>query len=146
MKVILLQDVAKLGKRFEVVDVPNGRALNMLIPQGAAEEATPANIKRVEARKAKQSADQSAVSETFLAAVEALKSQTLTVTVEANEQGHLFEALKADKVVAAATAAGATLNESQIHMTEPIKEVGDHTVTLREGEHEHALAITVTAA
>ena len=56
MKVILLQDVAKIGKRFETVDVPDGYALNMLIPKRMAEPATPENLKRVDARRTKAAA------------------------------------------------------------------------------------------
>ena len=40
MKVILLRDVAKLGRRFAVVEVPDGFALNQLIPKGMAEAAS----------------------------------------------------------------------------------------------------------
>jgi ribosomal protein L9 len=47
MKVILLRDVAKIGKRFAIVDVPDGYALNKLIPSKDAEPATTNNIKRI---------------------------------------------------------------------------------------------------
>ena len=48
MKVILLKDVAKIGRRFEIKEVPDGYALNKLIPKNMAQFATPENIKRIE--------------------------------------------------------------------------------------------------
>ena len=53
MKVILLQDVAKIGKRSDLVEVPDGYAMNQLIPKRMAETATAQNKKRI----AKQQAD-----------------------------------------------------------------------------------------
>ena len=47
MKVILLKDVAKIGRRHEVAEVPDGYALNMLIPKGLAKAGTPENIKKL---------------------------------------------------------------------------------------------------
>ena len=46
MKVILLQDVAKVGKKGEVVDAKMGHARNFQIPNGLAVEATKANLKK----------------------------------------------------------------------------------------------------
>ncbi|MBI2474103.1 MAG: 50S ribosomal protein L9, partial [Candidatus Taylorbacteria bacterium] len=48
MKVVLLQEVAKVGHRHDVKNVADGFALNFLIPQGLAETATEKAVKRVE--------------------------------------------------------------------------------------------------
>ena len=53
MKVILLKDVPKLGKRYETKEVNAGHALNLLIPQGLVIVATPDAIKRVGLLKSK---------------------------------------------------------------------------------------------
>ncbi len=145
MKVILLQDVANIGKRFDVANVPDGHAMNKLIPQGMAEVATPENLKRIEARAAKATADQASDDETFEAALEALKDQTLTIAVEANDQGGLFEALKAESVVAAAAELGATLTPDQVVLDEPVKEAGEQTVTVRSGERTGAITLNLVA-
>ena len=57
MKVILLRDVAKIGRRFEIVEVPDGYALNKLIPKKDAEAATPANVKRIQQNKDRTNAN-----------------------------------------------------------------------------------------
>jgi LSU ribosomal protein L9P len=51
MKVVLMQDVPKLGTKFQVVEVSDGYARNYLIPRGLAQPATPALLKEVEKRR-----------------------------------------------------------------------------------------------
>lgn len=146
MKVILLQDVAKLGHRFEIVDVPHGHALNKLIPQGLAQEATKQNVQRVKARAERAAADRAATGEAFAAALEEAQNASVTITVDANEQGHLFEALKAEKIAAALQENGLQITESQIHVSTPIKETGTHTLALSEGDMTGEITITVASA
>ena len=146
MKVILTQDVARIGKRFEITDVPDGHALNLLIPKGMAMPATPANRKQIEAQQQQVAADSAARADTFAAAAAALEGATLSVAVEANEQGGLFQALKPSDVVTAAAAVGAKLMPDQVQFAEPIKEVGTHTVTLSNGNETSTIEVTVTAA
>ena len=133
MKVILLQDVAKIGRRSEVVDVPNGYALNKLFPQKLAEEASPANMKRIATQAEKVAATKAGAETQVSEALEKLKNVTLEITVSTNEQGHLFEALKPVAIVEAAKAQDVTLTESEVVISEPIKEVGEHTVGIKEG-------------
>ncbi|MFT5036981.1 MAG: large subunit ribosomal protein L9 [Candidatus Azotimanducaceae bacterium] len=146
MKVILLQDVAKIGRRFSVVDVPHGHALNMLIPKGMAQEATPQNLKNIQARTSKVEEDRQLSDASFSDALKALKETAVVVTVEANEKGHLFEALKSDKISDALHANGAAIKADQIQIETPIKELGEHTVSLVEGEVKGSVVITVVAA
>ena len=143
MKVILLQDVAKIGKRFETVDVPDGYALNMLIPKRMAEPATPENLKRVDARRTKAAAAAGATMEEYQTAVTALGVEPLTITAELNEQGHMFEALKPATIVAAAKERGLTLTEAMVVIPETIKEAGEHTVTLEYGGESAEVPVTI---
>lgn len=145
MKVILLQDVSKIGRRFEVVDVPSGHALNKLIPQGLAEEATPQNVKKVEARAAKTEAERVAADAAFSEALEALAEKEVSIEVDANENGHLFEALKSERIAEALNEEGVNVSAKQIHIKTPIKEVGEQTVELREGEQTGEVTINVVA-
>ena len=143
MKIILSQDVAKIGRRYDVVEVPDGYALNQLIPKKMAEPATPANLKRVEQMSANKVASAEADAESFKTAVETIEATPITITLDANDQGHLFKAVSADEVATAAQAVGAMVNEAMVNFSAPIKEVGEHEVTLKHGDSEAVISITV---
>lgn len=146
MQVILTQDVAKLGRRYDLVEVPNGRALNMLIPKGLAMAATPENKKRLATQTDKVSAERGAAAEAFAAAAAKLDGNTVTVTATANPKGHLFEALKEEAIVAALAAEGVVVTPNQVIIAEPIKEVGEVEVQLSDGASNISLQLNVVAA
>jgi len=146
MKVILLQDVAKIGRRFDIVEVPSGYGMNKLIPQGMAKPATPENVKAINAQSAKTEADRTAGDEAFSEIIAAIKDNALEITVEANEEGRMFQALKVDAVIdAVKTATGKDASPSQIVIKTPIKEVGEHTVEFVSGSVTVASVVTIIA-
>ena len=147
MKVILQQDVARLGRRHEEVEVSNGYALNRLIPAGLAVAADTASRRYVQQRT-KQASDQMVADEQLLdTCAAAFGGDTpLLVTLAANEQGHLFQAVNAEAVVAAAQQAKVPLTTQLVVLpAEPIKHVGTHTITLQAGERTAEITIEVTA-
>jgi large subunit ribosomal protein L9 len=146
MKVILQQDVAKLGKRFDVVTVPDGYGFNKLVPQGMAKPATPENLKSLEAQKAKGAATQAADSAAFADIVKVLTDKVIDVTVEANEDGKMYQALKAEDIVTAiAKDIEVTVPAEQIVIGDPIKQTGEHTVKVANGADTGSFTINVLA-
>ncbi len=145
MKVILLQDVANVGFKFEVAEVPKGHALNMLIPSGKALPATKENLKRLESRTKKAEADKEAAEATFTKVAKDIAGSTQTVSLEANEKGHLYEGLKASHIATVLTEAGFPVTPEQVNLNAPIKEVGEHTITLASGEHTTTFTLNVVA-
>jgi large subunit ribosomal protein L9 len=145
MKVILLRDVAKIGKRHEVVNVPDGYALNKLIPKGDAQAATPDNLKRVLNLRAKGDSNKAAELSSIKTMVDSLADAPLTVPMQANEQGHLFKSVHAEDVVAAALVRGAQLPKELITIAAPIKTTGAHSVTIKSQGQTFTLSINVTA-
>jgi len=143
MKVILLQDVAKLGRKFTTIEVPDGHALNKLIPQGLAQQATPENVKRLSTQMEKVSSGEDALNSLFDDAVTKLSDSTIMVPVELNEQGHMFQALKGTVIIEALSEAGVSTEGLAIEISEPIKESGDHTVFLMLGTKKAPLTISV---
>jgi large subunit ribosomal protein L9 len=144
MKVILLQDVANVGRRFSVVDVSNGHALNKLIPNKQAEPATPENLKRFEARKARSEAEQAAVNESFAEVVTRISDSTQTITVDANEKGHLFKGLKSADIAEELSKLGFAVAANQVVLEAPIKEVGEHKIIISDGEQKATFTLAVT--
>src|SRR6266850_366694 len=98
MKVILLKNVDKLGKKFDIKEVSNGHALNLLMPQGLAIAATPAAIKRVEAEKAKSEGERKVHEELLIQNLAAIEGATVSISGKANDKGHLFAGLKAEDI------------------------------------------------
>lgn len=143
MKVILLQDVARIGKRHSIVSVPDGYALNQLIPKKMAAPATPENLKKVQKVTADKQAGQSADETTFITATKTLKETKLTIAANMNEKEHLFKAVSADEVVMNAAAIGVTLTPAQVRFSAPVKEAGDHEILLVHGAHSVPVTITV---
>lgn len=146
MKVILLQDVAKIGKKGDIAEVPNGYAMNSLIPQGKVTPATGSAVRMAEGKAAAAAADAADTAAAFTTTIKTLQSSPITIPTNANAQGHLFKAISAEAIAAAATQSGATIDAKAIHIAEPIKSVGDHTITLRHGDTSADVIITVTAA
>lgn len=130
MKVILLRDVAKIGRRFEVKEVPTGHALNFLIPRKLAESATPENLKRVQNVVSKQAHTETVHTEHFEDALKQLHETPLTVKAQANAQGHLFKGVHAEDIVKAATDRGVAIQVGEVSLPHALKEVGIHEVTL----------------
>ena len=144
---ILLQDVAKLGRKFDIVDVPTGYGINKLIPKGMAKPATPENVKAINERASVYAHEAEVNEDAFSELVAALKGVTITVTAEANAEGRLFQALKPDQIASAITEnVAAKMSAVEISITDPIKTIGEHTVTLALGQLQHPLTINVVAA
>lgn len=132
MQLILLKDVKGMGKAGEVVKASDGYARNLLLPKGLAMEATPANLKILEKRKAEieaQRAMDKAVAEDIKKKIEAI---TLEIHTKAGEGGRLFGAItskdiadtleKNHKII---------LDKKKIELSAPIKQVGLTEVDLK---------------
>ncbi len=146
MKVILLKDVARIGKRNQVVEVPNGFAMNRLIPQKMAEPATKANMKRIAEQSEKNEAEREADKERFQEALTSLQESPLVLTAEANEKGHLFKAVSKEEIAEEAKSKGIDLPVSSILFKDPIKDVGEHELLLSRGTETDTIVVTVEAA
>lgn len=143
MKVILLADVKKVGRRNEVVDVSDGYAHNVLIRGKLAIPATPDQLKRIEKEKGKQ-ADTKAFSETLLAKnIESLKDKRLTVQARANEKGKLFQTIHIKEIAEALEKEfGVSIPVSSIQ-SDDIKQVGEYTVAITTGGTKARMVIVV---
>ena len=125
MKVILLQDVAKVGKKGEVVDAKMGHARNFLIPNGLAVEATKANLKKLELQKAnaqEEAAYQLSQAESIQ---RDLEDKVITITTKAGNGGRLFGTITNKEVAEAIEAAyHLAIDRRKIVLEEKIKPLG----------------------
>ncbi|MBI2217999.1 MAG: 50S ribosomal protein L9 [Candidatus Rokubacteria bacterium] len=131
MKVILLDDVTKVGRRGDVRDVADGYARNFLIPKKLALSATQGNLKNLEHIR-RQQADKAA---RIRQDAEGLKARVESLTFEtqrqASEEGKLFGSVTAQDIAEFLAANGVKLERRRIVLDEPIKTLGDHSVGVR---------------
>jgi len=130
MKVILLQDVEGLGKKYEVKEVKNGHARNFLLPEKMAKPATREALKWL--------ADQKEVIESE--AVEDLKKAQelasqldgleINLAMKVGDEGQLFESVNSQKITEKLKEMGFEVKKSQVKLENPIKELGEFPVSI----------------
>ena len=130
MKVILLKDVENVGKQFEIKEVADGHARNLLIPQGVVKPATKEAIAWVEVQReilAKKSEEE-------LKGVQELASKLddfeLQLLMKVGDEGQLFEQINAQKISDKLKELGFEVKKSQVKLEAPIKELGEFEVKL----------------
>lgn len=144
MKVILLKDVPKIGRKHEIRNVADGYAVNFLIPQKWAESATPARTADIEKMKARRSAEEAMQGDLLEKNFETLADVRIVLEMPANEQGYLFKGLHADDIIAAVQKEkNILLDSSHIVLPEPIKQTGEHTISLESGKHKTSFVLEV---
>ena len=147
MQVILLQDVARVGRKYDIKKVPDGHARNYLIPRKLALPATRQTIEAQEAAQARRSAQHAHAAEQFARFLERVGAQPVVITAAANKQGHLFKGLRAEDIASALSAqSGLMFAASAIELDRPIKEVGERSVVVRVGEQQGRIPLLITAA
>jgi len=133
MKVILLKDVPKIGKKNEIKNVADGFAYNALLPKGLAKIATPHTIKELESQITKQKEQKSSEIKRIQKEIEELSQIKITVELPANEQGHLFSKFKVEQLKKIFKEKNITINPSHIVPFE-FKEIGEHTIKVKTPE------------
>ena len=131
MKVLLLQDVFKLGRAGDVKRVADGYGRNYLLPQGLAVLATAGALKQVDRIKAQATVQRNALNEELGAVAEQLDGMVLSFTERASETGKLYGSVNAQMIADSINdQTGVEISRSQVH-TQPLRMLGEHTVQIR---------------
>lgn len=132
MKVILLQDVKKIGKKYEIKNVANGYAMNLLIPQGLVEVANDSNIKKVEALKVVEVKVKNKIENEIIKNLKKINGIKIEVKTKVNEKGHLFGGLHNEDITKEIKkATGLDIQADHLAITKPIKEVGEYSIEIK---------------
>ncbi len=131
MKVILKQDLPKLGKKGELKDVAEGYARNMLFPRGLAEEATPQRLKEIHRREMMEQKKSQRLESESKARAALLDQHVLTIKMPAGESGRLFGSVTAADIAAGLQKDGHPVDKKRIVFDEPIKNIGRHQVSIK---------------
>ena len=131
MKIILLDNIPKLGNIADIIDVKSGYARNYLIPQKKAMFASKENIEYVEKRKselAKASSDEVAVAQEK---ADQINGSSAEIKVQVTEEGTMYGAVGTREISDALSSEELIVDKSNVVLPlGPIKEVGEHLITI----------------
>ncbi len=139
MKVILLKDVAKVGRKNEVITVSEGFARNFLFKQNAAVVATNEAINKLQTAQQNQQHKAEKQLDRFKQIKKKLEKQVFTITVNAGDKGHIFGGLQVqDLIMLIKQQAKVELEKSQIDFHHQFQKLGEYQLHIKLGHGVHA--------
>lgn len=140
MRVVLLQDVENVGKKWDVCVVSDGFARNVLIPKGSAALATPAAMENAEFQQKKAAEAQEASLRKTQELASSIDGYELTVHARVNEHGELYAAIAPRQIVELLAKENFTVPAKAIRILEPIKRIGEYQIPLT---FDHGLEVHI---
>lgn len=130
MKVILLQDVEGLGKKYEIKEVKNGHARNFLLPKKLVRATTKQALKWLSDQKEviEKVAEEDLKKSQVLASE--LDGLELNIIVKTGDEGQLFESINSQKIVEKLKEMGFEIKKSQVKLIDPIKALGEFPISI----------------
>lgn len=123
MQLVLIEDVAHLGKQGDLVEVRPGYGRNYLLPQGLALVPDPHNLKRLEVYKIKvQKAREARIADLKVLAEQLSRLAAVTIEANATEEGHLYGSIGPVEVSKALKSKNLQVEPDMVRMDHPIKE------------------------
>ena len=131
MKVLLRSDIAGVGRRGDIITVSGGHARNFLLPKGLAIEASDGAVVQAEVmRKARDQRESAGRTEAQALSTKLMQS-TFTIAAKVGKEGRLFGSVSPAEIAdAILSQAGITIDRKQIVIAEPLRNIGEHSVTV----------------
>ena len=148
MEIILLENISKLGKLGETVNVKAGFGRNFLIPHGKAVHATEANTAEFEGRRAELEAAADSLFEAAQRRADVINELGLvTITAIAGEEGKLFGSVGTRDITEAIVALGCEIDKSEVRLPDgALRELGEYEIAIQvHGEVTATIALAVIA-
>lgn len=127
----MLNDVEKIGKKFDVKEIKNGYARNFLIPKGLAKPATKEALEWLKVQKEIMEKKAEESLKVFQQTVSAIDGQEVIVSVKVGDEGQLFESVTTQKISERLKEMGFDIKKNQLELDSPIKEVGEFSVKVK---------------
>ncbi|AHY46021.1 L9: ribosomal protein L9 [Rubrobacter radiotolerans] len=145
MQVILTQDVEKVGRRGDIVDVSRGYVRNYLTPRGLAEVATPGKLAEAQRRMEEAEERDRRLAERAGEIAETLNKSVITIEARTGDDDRIFGSVTSANIASAIEdARGIHLDRRRIRLDEPIKTLGTHNVPIQvHGEIEANVKVIV---
>ena len=131
MQIILTENVDKLGRLGDIVQVKPGYARNYLLPQGIARMATPDNVKEIEARRAELERAEQERRQAAEKRQQALEGRSVTIRAKVGSEGKLFGSVSAGDIADALSTEGVEVEKREVRLPEgPLRETGEFEIGL----------------
>lgn len=145
MKIILQRDIANLGKRGDIKEVADGYAINVLIKKGDAIHATPGELAKWKQKEQSKVHKKELATSTFAQLIDGIRKSSIVIMgKKADQKGQLFASIKESDIADAIfSTVKMSIDPKQIIMLTPIKHVGTHEITLKQGEKKEAIQVEV---
>ena len=130
MQILLKHNIQNLGRVGDVVKVKPGFARNYLLPMGRAVAVNAGNVAEIERLRAGAREEEVARMQRMKELAQSMGDVSITIEGRANEEGHLFGSVTATHVAAALRSKGHAVEDTQVRLDAPIKEIGVFDVRL----------------
>ena len=130
MKIILLKDVEKLGKKGEAKNVADGYARNFLIPNKMAVLATKSELIKLEEQKKIEAEKAERELKIYQEMANQIDGSEIEIPAKVGEDGKLFGAVTPSQIVEKLKENNFEIKKEQIKLEEPIKEIGEYEATI----------------
>lgn len=138
MKMILLQDIKGLGKKFDVKEVKDGYARNFLAPKGLAKIADEKSLKELELQKTSQGIKEKEIREKLEKLAKAISEKELRFKVKTGEKGEVFGSVNKEMILAEIgknhLLAEELMENIEAELAKPFKTLGRHEVIVDLGK------------
>ena len=132
MKIILLQDEKKLGKKGDIVEVSEGYARNFVLPKKIGVEATPKNLNDLKLQKSNEAKVAQEILEAAQALAKDLETKEVVVKMKAGEGGRAFGSVSTKEIATAfKEQCGVVIDKKKIQLDEAIKNFGVYKVNIK---------------
>ncbi len=132
MKIILLQDEKKLGKKGDIIEVSEGYARNFILPKKIGVEATPQNMNNLKLQKANEDKKAKELLEAAKAMAADLETKQIIVKIKAGEGGRAFGSVSTKEIAAAFKEQHKLeIDKKKIQLPDSLKTFGTHEVPVK---------------
>ena len=138
IELLLIQSVEHLGRQGDIVEVRAGHANNFLIPQGLATIATDHHKRMIEKHRTRLLEIEKVRLAGLRDKAKELSEVSVTIEANANDEGHLYGSVGAVEILSALKAQNINVDQDQVRLKGPLKELGLYTVKIHMGHDVEA--------
>jgi len=131
MKIVLREDVERLGRKGDVVKVAEGYARNFLLPKKMAFQAGSVDLEALKRSTAREQKRKEEENKNIEALAQKIKGLSLTISMKAGGDEKLYGSVSEQDILEALKKEGVVIDKKKIALKEPIKLLGVYNVPLR---------------